>query len=115
MLAYIAELDGSQDSPPSGLLAWALEEQKREDKTGKGAISVWWSTIFNRPNAMFRNEQVVFHRRLKGKGRFAVRRPELVTEADVVSSGLLPKESWLMDTCRAQQAHRLVEEARRID
>lgn len=103
MQAQYTKLDGSQDSPPSGLLAWALEEQKREDKTGKGAISVWWSTIFNRPNAMFRSERVVFHRRLKGKGRFAVRRPELVTEAEAVSEGLLPKEAWLVDTCRAQR------------
>ncbi|MBM4027589.1 MAG: hypothetical protein FJ280_19620 [Planctomycetes bacterium] len=103
MQAQYAELDGSQDSPPTGLLAWALEEQKREDKTGKGAISVWWSTIFNRPNAMFRGERVFFHRHLKGKGRFAVRLPELVTEADAVSSGLLPKEAWLVDTCRAQR------------
>jgi hypothetical protein len=103
MQAQYAELDGSQDSPPTGLLAWALEEQKREDKTGKGAISVWWSTIFNRPNAMFRSERVVFHRRLKGKGRFAVRRPELITEADAVSESLLPKETWLVDTCRTQR------------
>ncbi len=35
------ELDGSQSSPPRGLFAWALEEQKKPDKTGKGAISVW--------------------------------------------------------------------------
>jgi hypothetical protein len=103
MQTQYTELDGSQDNPPTGLLAWALEEQKREDKTGKGAISVWWSTIFNRPNAMFRDEQIIFHRRLKGKGRFAVRRTELVTEADAISNGLLPKESWLVDTCRAQR------------
>ena len=103
MSAQYAELDGSQDSPPSGLLEWALEEQKREDKTGKGAISVWWSTIFNRPNAMFRVEQVIFHRRLKGKGRFAVRRPEVVTEAEAIPERLLPKEAWLVDTCRAQR------------
>ena len=34
--AQYTALDGSQDSPPAGLLGWALEEQKREDKTGKG-------------------------------------------------------------------------------
>jgi hypothetical protein len=103
MLVQYAELDGSQDSPPTGLLAWALEEQKGKDKTGKGAISVWWSTIFNRPNAMFRSERVIFHRRLKGKGRFAVRRSEVVAEGDAISNELLPKESWLVDTCRAQR------------
>ena len=102
MLAQYMELDGSQGSPPSGLLAWALEEQKREDKTGRGAISVWWSTIFNRPNAMFRDEQIVFHRRLKGKGRFAVRCPEIVTKVAAIEGDPLPKETWLVNTCRAQ-------------
>jgi len=97
------ELDGSQSRPPRGLLAWALEEQKYPDKTSKGAISVWWSTIFNRPNAMFHDEQIVFHRRMKGKGRFAVRRPEVVTEADAITTEQLPKEAWLVDTCRAQR------------
>ena len=36
----------SSGSPPQGLLLWALEEQKTE--TGKGAISVWLNTAFNR-------------------------------------------------------------------
>jgi|GEM_PF-1703040 len=102
ILAQYAKLDASQDSPPTGLLAWALEEQKREDKKGKGAISVWRSAIFNGSNAMVRDEQIVFNRCLKGKGRFAVRRPEQAMEADAVSNGLLSKESWLVDTCRAQ-------------
>jgi len=75
------------------LLAWALEEQKYPDKTSKGAISVWWSTIFNRPNAMFHDEQIVFHRRMKGKGRFAVRRPEVVAEGEAITGEPLPKET----------------------
>jgi len=98
------ELDGSQSKPPRGLLAWALEEQKKPDKTGKGAISVWWNTIFNRPDAMFRDEEVTFSRRLSGKGRFAIRRPEVVTFAPAVRDALLPKEAWLVAICRAQRA-----------
>jgi hypothetical protein len=98
------ELDGSQSSPPGGLLAWALDQQKRPDKTGKGAISVWWNTIFNRPDAMFREEEVTFNRRLSGKGRFAVRHEELVTFAPAVQDPMLPKESWLVNTCQAQRA-----------
>ncbi|MBA4398638.1 MAG: hypothetical protein C0396_02015, partial [Anaerolinea sp.] len=104
------ELDGSQSSPPRGLLRWALEEQKRPDKTGKGAISVWWSTIFNRPNAMFRDDEIAFNRRLKGKGRFALRRREVITEADAISGNMpkdgvlsLPKEEWLVDFCKTQR------------
>jgi hypothetical protein len=96
------ELDGSQASPPSGLLRWALEEQKRPDKTGKGAISVWWSTIFNRPNTMFRDDEIAFNRRLKGKGRFAVRRREVITEASAIA-GNMPKEEWLVDFCKTQR------------
>jgi hypothetical protein len=103
MQEQYAELDGSQDKPPSGLLAWALEEQKRPDKTGKGAISVWWSTIFNRPNAMFRDEEIAFNRRLKGKGRIAQRRREVVTFAPAIPEHVLPKEAWLVDLCRAQR------------
>jgi hypothetical protein len=49
------ELEGSQSKPPRGLLAWALEKQKKSDKTGKGAISVWWNTIFNSPDTMLRD------------------------------------------------------------
>ncbi|MDO9128544.1 MAG: hypothetical protein Q7U34_01630, partial [Anaerolineales bacterium] len=96
------KLDGSQSSPPRGLLRWALEEQKRPDKTGKGAISVWWSTIFNRPNTMFRDDEIAFNRRLKGKGRFAVRRREVITEASAIA-GNMPKEEWLVDFCKTQR------------
>ncbi len=103
MILY-EELDGSQCSPPRGLLAWALEEQKKPGKTGKGPISVWWNTIFNRPDAMFSDEEVTFNRRLSGKGRFAVCRPEVVTFAPAVRDALLPKEAWLVNTCRAQRA-----------
>ncbi len=97
------QLDGSHSSPPSGLLAWALDEQKRPDKSGKGAISVWWNTIFNRPDAMFRDEVVTFNRRITGKGRFAIRRPEVIAQASAVPDRVLPKEDWLVKTCQTQR------------
>jgi hypothetical protein len=103
MQDQMAEADGS-GSPPQGLLLWALEEQKTE--TGKGAISVWLNTAFNRPDAMFRPETVTFNRRLEGRGRFAVRRRETVLELDpVVGDGeLLPKEEWLVKTCQCERS-----------
>ncbi len=105
MRAQYEELDGSpkeRGQAPSGLLAWALEEQKKE--TGKGAIGVWWSTIFNRPNAMFRTDQVTFNRRLSGKGRFAKRSLEIVRDAPVITTAMLPKEEWLVNMAKAQKA-----------
>jgi len=105
MKAQYEALDGSQNEPPSGLFKWALEEKKRPDGTGRGAIGVWWSAIFNRPNAMFRAEQVIFNRRISGKGRFAKRVPEVVASVPAVHSGsLLPKEEWLLSTIKAQLA-----------
>ncbi len=99
----MAEADGS-GSPPQGLLLWALEEQKTE--TGKGAISVWLNTAFNRPDAMFRPETVTFNRRLEGRGRFAVRRRETVLELDTIvgDDELLPKEEWLVKTCQRERS-----------
>jgi hypothetical protein len=105
MRAQYEVLDGSpkeRGQAPGGLLAWALEEQKTE--TGKGAIGVWWTTIFNRPNAMFRTDQVTFNRRLSGRGRFAKRSLEIVTTAPAVTGGLLPKEEWLVNMVKAQKA-----------
>ncbi len=103
MRKQYSQLDGSHSNPPSGLLAWALNEQKQPDKSGKGAISVWWNTIFNRPDAMFRDEVVTFNRRIAGKGRFAIRRPEVIAQAPAIPDRVLPKEAWLMKMCQAQQ------------
>jgi len=100
MAEQIAEADGSQTEPPSGLLAWALNTQKEAD--GKGAISVWLNTALNRPDVMFRPEQVWFNRRLEGRGKYAVRRKELVAEFAAIDAGILPKEEWLAKTCQAE-------------
>lgn len=97
MAEQIAEADGSQTEPPSGLLAWALNTQKEE--TGQGAISVWLNTALNRPNAMFRPEAVWFNRRLEGRGKFAVRQKERVAEFVAMDDEVLPKEDWLAKTC----------------
>lgn len=99
MAAQYAEADGSQDEPPSGLFAWALDRMEQED--GKGALSVWLNTSLNRPDAMFRDEEVVFHPRVSGRGRFAVRRNEAVQEfTSVTGPGeWLPKEQWLAQKC----------------
>ncbi len=99
MAAQYAEADGSQEDPPSGLFAWALD--RMEDEDGKGALSVWLNTSLNRPDAMFRDEEVFFHPRIRGRGRFAVRRNESVQEfAAVTGPGeWLPKEQWLAHKC----------------
>src|SRR5262249_55761903 len=95
------EADGS-GSPPQGLLLWALDEQKTP--TGKGAISVWLNTAFNRPDAMFRPETVTLNRRIEGRGRFAVRQRETVLELEAVTSETdrLPKENWLVKPCQRE-------------
>ncbi len=105
------DADGSQTDPVSGLLKWALDAQKEEDGTGKGAISVWLNTALHRPDAMFRPEEVCFNRRLQGKGKWAVRRKEHVRSYSPASdaildnetgewlNGWLPKEQWAADTC----------------
>jgi hypothetical protein len=114
MLAQYEDADGSQTDPVSGLLKWAIDTQKEEDGTGKGAISVWLNTALHRPDAMFRPEDVYFNRRLRGRGKWAVRRKEHVRQyepaCDAVldrDTGLwfgdwLPKEQWLADTCLAE-------------
>ncbi len=93
MEAQYADADGS-GKPPTGLFKWALNTM--EEETGKGAISVWLNTALNRPDAMFRAEQVFFNRRLAGRGKYAVRQREQVTEFDpVIGEGAwLPKEMW---------------------
>jgi len=111
MAEQYEDADGSQTDPVSGLLKWALDTQKAEDGTGKGAIGVWLNTALHRPDAMFRPEEVWFNRRLQGKGKWAVRRKEHVRSYQPASdaildnetgewlNGWLPKEQWAADTC----------------
>jgi SAM-dependent methyltransferase len=111
MAEQYADADGSQTDPVSGLLEWALDTQKEGDGTGKGAISVWLNTALHRPDAMFRPEEVWFNRRLRGKGKWAVRQKEHVrsytpackatldSEAGEWLGDWLPKEQWAADTC----------------
>ena len=97
------EADGS--AAKKGLFAWAMDEIKQEDGSGKGAISVWLNTALNRPDAMFREETVRFRRRLRGRGRFAVRQVEEVMRLPAVTkTGWLPKEQWLANTCVAERS-----------
>lgn len=98
MKAQMKEADGQPDET-DGLFLWAMARKQEED--GKGALSVWLNTALNRPDAMFRGEHVVFHPRVSGRGRFAVRREELVkTLPPVVGPGeWLPKELWTAQQC----------------
>ena len=100
------EMDGSKTN--SGLFKWAVDEKKRPDGTGKGAIGVWWNAIFGRPNSMFRTDIITFNRRIGGfgSGRWAERNLEIVREEPPVYSDnrLLPKEEWLFNTVKAQHA-----------
>ena len=97
MKAQMQEADGYADN--AGLFAWAMNRTKEED--GKGAISVWLNTALNRPDAIFRGEQVVFHPRVSGRGRFAVRRIESVLTLPpvVAADEWLPKEKWAAHQC----------------
>ncbi|HNT24194.1 MAG TPA: helicase-related protein [Anaerolineales bacterium] len=101
MRVQCIQADGSKQK--AGLFAWALEQRK--DPTGKGAISVWLNTALNRPDAMWRYEDVFFNRNLGGRGRWANRKREQVCSLpEVVGQGeWLPKETWLADTCQAER------------
>lgn len=93
--------DGSQDKPPTGLLAWALDRQKLDD--GKGAISVWLNTALNWPDAAFRPRHVVFNTRYRDYLTLdMLQKTEFVTDIPALS-GWLPKETWLADTCLAER------------
>jgi hypothetical protein len=74
MQEQLKEADGQAEL--AGLFKWALARNREKD--GRGAISVWLNTALNRMDAMFRGEQVTFHPRVSGRGRFAVRREESV-------------------------------------
>ena len=74
MQEQMKEADGQAEL--AGLFKWALARNREKD--GRGAISVWLNTALNRMDAMFRGELVVFHPRVSGRGRFAVRREESV-------------------------------------
>jgi len=58
------ELDGSQSLRQRCMLACVLVEQKKLDKTGNGAIRIWCNTIFKRPDALFRDDEITFNSRL---------------------------------------------------
>ena len=75
---------------------------RKQEEDGKGAISVWLNTALNRPDAMFQGELVMFHPRVSGRGRFAVRREETVQTLPpvVAPDEWLPKEQWLAHQCR---------------
>jgi hypothetical protein len=101
---YHDEADGSmlgKPYPPNSMYDWAIGEMK--DGT-KGAISVWLATALNRVNSMFRDEEVWFNRRVSGKGKYALRVPELVTTLDAVDPHLVsPKDRWLASRCQAER------------
>jgi hypothetical protein len=93
--------DGSFfESPPSeSLYAWAMEEMKEGTL---GALSVWLNAALNRPNAMFRDETVLFNRRVAGKGKYAIRREEEIMHLPAVER-TAPKDLWLAERCLAER------------
>ncbi len=115
MAEQYAAADGSQLDPKDGLFKWAIDEQKRDDGLGKGAISVWLNTALHRPDAMFRPEDVFFNRRYSGRGKWAVRRKEQVTEFGPACNAVLdndsgqwlgdwlPKELWTAEKCAEER------------
>jgi hypothetical protein len=93
--------DGSAfESPlPGSLYSWAIEEMKEGTR---GALSVWLNTALNRPDAMFRDETVIFNRRISGKGKYAIRKEEEVMELPAVEL-VSPKDLWLAERCLAER------------
>ncbi len=72
MAEQMKEADGQAEL--SGLFKLALARNREED--GHGAISVWLNMALNRMDAMYRGDVAIFHPRVSGRGRFAVRREE---------------------------------------
>jgi SAM-dependent methyltransferase len=101
MQAQYGLADGSGfDSPlPGSLYAWAIEEMKAGTP---GALSVWLNAALNRPDAMFRDETVVFNRRISGKGKYAIRREEEVMKLPAIEP-VSPKDLWLTERCLAER------------
>lgn len=101
---YHDQADGSlvgKPYPPESMYEWAIEELK--DGT-KGALSVWLTTALNRVNSMFREEEVWFNRRVAGKGKYATRKPELVTTLpELAEAQVSPKDRWLASRCQAER------------
>jgi hypothetical protein len=93
--------DGSTfESPlPGSLYSWAIQEMKEGTR---GALSVWLTIALNRPDAMFRDETVVFNRRISGKGKYALRKEEEVMTLPVVEL-ISPKDLWLAERCLAER------------
>lgn len=98
-----ARSDGSLEDPKTGLFRFCVERQK--ETVWRGIISVWLNTALNRPDAMFRPEEVWFNQRLSGRGKHAIRRRVKITEFEPVIAldDLLPKEQWLVDICTAEK------------
>ena len=101
---YHERADGSltgKPYPPGSLYRWALDEM---EAGAKGALSVWLTTALNRVNSMFRDEEVWFNRRVEGRGKYALRAPELVTSLEAIADGFVsPKDRWLVSRCQAER------------
>jgi hypothetical protein len=93
--------DGSAfESPlPGSLYSWAIQEMKEGTR---GALSVWLTIALNRPDAMFRDETVIFNRRISGKGKYALRKEEEVMALPAVEL-ISPKDLWLAERCLAER------------
>ena len=98
---YHDQADGSmigKPYPPASLYNWASDEMKEGTANAKhssGAISVWLTTALNRVNSMFHDEEVWFNRRIEGKGKYALRHPELVTTLDAIGDATISPERSL--------------------
>ncbi|MBU0510794.1 MAG: hypothetical protein KJ638_03715 [Chloroflexi bacterium] len=101
-LQYDWEADGSgrDPVPADSLYDWATTELK--ENKNRGGFSVWLNTALNRVNAMFRDETVMFNRRVSGKGKYAIRIPEEVMELPAVEMEA-PKDLWLAERCMAER------------
>jgi hypothetical protein len=93
--------DGSAfETPlPGSLYSWAIGEMIEGTR---GALSVWLNTKLNRPDAMFRDETVIFNRRISGRGKYAIRKEEEVMELPAVELVSL-KDLWLAERCLAER------------
>jgi len=102
MKAQYVLADGAGRPPyPHSLYEWAVDELKEQGN--RGALAVWLTTALNRPNAMFRDETVIYNRRISGRGKYALRRKEEVMHLPAVTD-VSPKDEWLVERCLAERA-----------
>lgn len=95
-----SEMAEQMRSADQGLFEWA--KRRRMEPKGGGAMLIWLNAALNRPNAIFRPEDITFNVTLRGHGKWAFKEKEHVASFPAVC-GTQPKETWLTDLVRRER------------